>query len=56
MIKGISNLAKFYYIRQGEPLGTGHAALLAKTFVGDEPVLFLLFLFNRSSNSKLRSK
>ena len=41
MIKGISNLAKFYYIRQGEPLGTGHAALLAKTFVGDEPFAIL---------------
>ena len=36
-IKGISSLAKFYYIRQGEPLGTGHAIGLAKTFIGNEP-------------------
>lgn len=37
MIKGISSLAKIYYIRQGEPLGSGHAVSLAKAFTGDEP-------------------
>lgn len=37
MIENISSLAKFYYIRQGEPNGSGHAISLAKSFVGDEP-------------------
>lgn len=41
MIKNISNLASFYYIRQGEPLGTGHAVRLAKSFIGDEPFAIL---------------
>ncbi len=37
MIENISSLAKFYYIRQGEPNGSGHAINLARFFVGDEP-------------------
>lgn len=37
MIQKISSMVKIYYIRQGEPLGTGHAISLAKVFVGDEP-------------------
>lgn len=41
MIRNISNLASFYYLRQGEPLGTGHAIRLAKSFVGDEPFAIL---------------
>lgn len=36
-IEQISKMAKFYFIRQGEPLGSGHAISLAKSFVGDEP-------------------
>ena len=36
-IKNIGKGAKFYYIRQGEPLGSGHAIYLAKSFVGNEP-------------------
>ena len=36
-IEEISKMAKFYFIRQGEPLGSGHAISLAKSFVGDEP-------------------
>jgi len=40
-IEQISKLAKFYYIRQGEPLGSGHAISLAKSFVGDEPFAIL---------------
>jgi len=36
-LENISKMAKIYYIRQGEPLGSGHAINLAKTFVGDEP-------------------
>ena len=37
IVKKISELGKFTYIRQGEPLGSGHAIKLAKNFVGDEP-------------------
>lgn len=37
IVKKISDLATFTYIRQGEPLGSGHAIRLAKNFVGDEP-------------------
>lgn len=37
LIENVSNLAKFYYIRQGEPMGSGHAINLARTFIGDEP-------------------
>ena len=36
-LENISKMAKISYIRQGEPLGSGHAINLAKTFVGDEP-------------------
>lgn len=36
MIRNISKMCKIYYIRQGEPLGSGHAISLAKSFVGDE--------------------
>ena len=36
-IKNIGTGAKFYYIRQGEPMGSGHAISLAKSFVGNEP-------------------
>ena len=37
LVENISNLAKFTFIRQGEPKGSGHAIKLAKSFVGDEP-------------------
>ncbi|NLL44804.1 MAG: UTP--glucose-1-phosphate uridylyltransferase [Mollicutes bacterium] len=37
MLQKISSMVKVYYIRQGEPLGTGHAISLAKTFIGNEP-------------------
>ena len=40
-IRDISNMAKIFYIRQGEPLGSGHAISLAKSFVGDEPFAIL---------------
>ena len=36
-VSELSKLAKFYAIRQGEPLGSGHAVLLARDFIGDEP-------------------
>ena len=37
IVRKISELGTFTYIRQGEPLGSGHAIKLAKNFVGDEP-------------------
>lgn len=40
-IKKISDLADFVYVRQKEPLGNGHALLVAKEVVGDEPVVML---------------
>ena len=41
-IKRISELASFCYIRQEEPLGLGHAILVAKALVGNEPFAVLL--------------
>ena len=35
-IRKISNLINFSYVRQGEPLGLGHAVLTTKALVGDE--------------------
>lgn len=40
-IRRISNLASFVYVRQKEPLGNGHAVLMAKEVVGDEPFLVM---------------
>lgn len=40
-IRAVSELVKIYYIRQGAPLGSGHALNLAKSFVGDEPFAVL---------------
>ncbi len=37
MVKDISSSCQFFYIRQGEPLGSGHAVKLAKEFIGNEP-------------------
>ena len=39
MIRNLSDLARFVYIRQKEQLGNGHAVLQAKEVVGDEPFL-----------------
>ena len=41
-IRKISNLINIGYVRQGEPLGLGHAVLMAKAFVGDEPFAVVL--------------
>ena len=38
----ISEMANIMYIRQKEPLGLGHAILIAEKFVGDEPFAILL--------------
>lgn len=41
-IEQISELASFCYIRQEQPLGLGHAILVAKALVGNEPFAVLL--------------
>src|ERR671916_3357111 len=41
-IRKISNLINFAYVRQGEPLGLGHAVLVTRTLVGDEPFAVIL--------------
>src|SRR5262245_35993419 len=41
-IRKISNLINFSYVRQGEPLGLGHAVLVTKALVGDEPFAVVL--------------
>jgi UTP--glucose-1-phosphate uridylyltransferase len=41
-IRKISNLINFSYVRQGEPLGLGHAVLVARPLVGDEPFAVIL--------------
>ena len=41
-IRKISNLINFAYVRQGEPLGLGHAVLVTREFVGNEPFAVIL--------------
>jgi UTP--glucose-1-phosphate uridylyltransferase len=41
-VRSVSKLARIVYTRQAEPLGLGHAVLMAKEIVGDEPFCVLL--------------
>src|SRR5215470_4080811 len=41
-VRRISDMVKVSYTRQKEPLGLGHAVLVAKDLVGDEPFAVLL--------------
>jgi UTP--glucose-1-phosphate uridylyltransferase len=41
-IRKISEMASFFYVRQGEPRGLGDAILSAKHFIGDDPFAVLL--------------
>jgi len=41
-VRRISELVRFCYVRQKEPLGLGHAVLAAKDVVGNEPFAVLL--------------
>ncbi|HKO20832.1 MAG TPA: UTP--glucose-1-phosphate uridylyltransferase GalU [Acidobacteriaceae bacterium] len=41
-VHSVSSLAKIIYTRQAEPLGLGHAVLMAKEVVGNEPFCVLL--------------
>lgn len=36
----LTNKVRFFYTRQSEPLGNGHALLCARKFLGDEPFAF----------------
>lgn len=40
-VERISDLANFVYVRQKQPLGNGHAVLVAKEVIGDEPFAVL---------------
>ena len=40
-IRAIAELARFVYVRQGEPLGNGHAVLCAREVIGEEPFAML---------------
>ena len=42
LVRDITHLAQFAYVRQGEPLGLGHAVLCARHAVGNEPFALLL--------------
>ncbi len=51
-LKNISDKCKIYFIRQITPLGTAHALLKAKDFVGDEDFVFLFgdeLMFNKTN-------
>jgi UTP--glucose-1-phosphate uridylyltransferase len=41
-VRSISSLINVSYVRQGEQLGLGHAVLMAKDLVGDEPFAVML--------------
>jgi UTP--glucose-1-phosphate uridylyltransferase len=41
-VRSISNLINVSYVRQGEQLGLGHAVLMARDLVGDEPFAVML--------------
>jgi len=41
-IRKISQMIKLSYVRQGEPLGLGHAVLVTKDLVGNEPFAVIL--------------
>lgn len=41
-VRDIAHMAQFAYVRQGEPLGLGHAVLCAQHAVGNEPFALLL--------------
>ena len=41
-VKKVSSLINLSYVRQGEPLGLGHAVLVTKNLIGDEPFAVVL--------------
>jgi UTP--glucose-1-phosphate uridylyltransferase len=42
VVRSVSKLARIVYTRQPHPLGLGHAVLMAKEIIGDEPFCVLL--------------
>lgn len=42
LVNESTDLARIHYVRQGDPLGLGHAVLMAEHHVGDEPFAVLL--------------
>jgi UTP--glucose-1-phosphate uridylyltransferase len=42
LVRESTDLARIHYVRQGDPLGLGHAVLVAQQHVGDEPFAVLL--------------
>ncbi len=42
MVRKIADMTNLYYIRQKRPRGLGHAVLMAKEFIGNEPFAVLL--------------
>ena len=42
VVKEIAEMASIHFVRQTEPLGLGHATLMARDHVGDEPFAMLL--------------
>ncbi|MFT7476178.1 MAG: UTP--glucose-1-phosphate uridylyltransferase [Verrucomicrobiales bacterium] len=41
-IVAIAEMARFHFTRQGQPLGLGHAVLMAEQHIGNEPFVVLL--------------
>ncbi|MBU6328866.1 MAG: UTP--glucose-1-phosphate uridylyltransferase GalU [Acidobacteria bacterium] len=41
-VRHLAELADIHYVRQGEPLGLGHAVSVARKHVGDEPFVVML--------------
>jgi UTP--glucose-1-phosphate uridylyltransferase len=41
-MRAIADMAEIHYVRQGEPKGLGHAVLVAREHVGDQPFVVLL--------------
>ena len=41
-VRRLAELADIHYVRQGEPLGLGHAVSVARKHVGDEPFVVML--------------
>lgn len=41
-VAAATDLARIHYVRQGDPLGLGHAVLMSSQHVGDEPFAVLL--------------
>lgn len=42
LVRESSDLARIHYVRQGDPLGLGHAVLMSEQHVGDEPFAVML--------------